>query len=499
VTARPHEPKLRALAASNRRQLSAASEARLAKHLAACDICREAQTGQRLAEHLIGEVDRTDPAVDFAKIEAGLERVQLRDRRRRLLAIAVLAPLVAAAAGLLYLARSSPTPAPSPVATARPSAPQPPIAAPDPPPYPASITALSGPGTLEQASGDAVPLRVDMPLEEGDRLVLGERSVAHLRLDHASGCVAGPASDLRLLRVREGQAELALERGRLTNQVQPLTAAQHYRIRAAGYVVSVRGTRFEVSVAGDKLDVMVVQGHVIVEDAAGQLVADLHARDHFATDPAFGARLATRDPSQPALSLEQPRGLGVSLEAWALLTLLDVASLERFGVTALSLDGTRFPIPGELALRVPPGDVTLVVERLTVAPQKLTLHVPPEGLSIAPDALRRLLKLYQRENAAAPPTEIDFKPVLAVVHAGTAGLQRCYERALKQRPDLDGRLTMRVSIEPNGRVSQALPRSQTATLPADLVECMRNVSGQWRFPATGAPLAFDVPLRLQPR
>jgi hypothetical protein len=330
--------------------------------------------------------------------------------------------------------------------------------------------------------------------------VLGDRSLAHLRLDQATGCVVGPGSDLRLQRLREGQAEVALERGRVTSRVQPLTAAtQHYRILAAGYVVSVRGTHFEVSADQDKLDVMVVEGHVVVEDAAGHLVADLHARDHFAIDRAFGARLATRDPSHPALELEKPRGLGVVLEAWPLLTLHDVADLERFGVTAISLDGSRFPIPGELALRVPRGDVTLVIERLTVAPQKLTLHVPPEGLSLAPDALRRLLKLHKLENDAAPSTEIDFQPVLAVVRAGTAGLQRCYERALKQRPDLDGSLTMRLSIEPSGRVSQALPRSRTATLPADLVECMRKVSSRWRFPATGSPLAFDVPLRLQPR
>jgi hypothetical protein len=31
------------------------------------------------------------------------------------------------------------------------------------------------------------------------------------------------------------------------------------------------------------------------------------------------------------------------------------------------------------------------------------------------------------------------------------------------------------------------------------VECLRNVSGRWHFPASSAPLAFDIPLRLQPR
>jgi hypothetical protein len=142
--------------------------------------------------------------------------------------------------------------------------------------------------------------------------------------------------------------------------------------------------------------------------------------------------------------------------------------------------------------------VTLIVERLTVAPQKIVLQVPADGLSLAPDALRKLLK-QQKPAASTRGADIDFQPVLSVVHAGTDSLQRCYERALKQRPDLDGRLTMRLTLSADGQVREAQPRGQSAALPEALVACLRTVSGQWRFPATGSALTFDVPLRLSPR
>ncbi len=491
-----HQPKLRALEALQQQRLSAPGEARLQRHLDGCPTCREAARGQRITMHLIEQVRATDPELDFAKIQAGLAR-SARERRRRLLGLSLLAPAAAAAVTLWFALDTD---------TADYSDAVPPSAAPTPVPAPsagpaesfaASVTALAGPATLYPSQRRAEPLRVDSALQEGDRLVLGDESVAHLRLDRASGCIAGPGTELTIARARRDETEVTLHRGRLTSEVEPRGATGHFRIQAGGYTVAVRGTHFEVTKTGDKLDVMVAEGRVIVADDTGAQLADLRARDHFAIDAAFGMRLATRDPSHPSLELEHPRGLGIDLASWPLLTLQDVAALERFGVTSLSLDGTRFPIPGELAMRVPRGDVTLIVERLTVAPQNIVLHVPAEGLSLAADALRRLLKLHKPD--ATPAPEIDFQPVLAVVRAGTASLQRCYERALKQRPELDGRLTIRLSIDGNGRVTQAQPRSQTATLPADLVECMRNVAGQWSFPDAGAPLAFDVPLRLQPR
>jgi FecR protein len=339
---------------------------------------------------------------------------------------------------------------------------------------------------------------VDAALHEGDVLRLGNDSLAHIRLDRATGCVVHPGSELSLLRLRTGETEVELRSGRLTNRVQQLGAAEHFVVRAAGHRVTVHGTHFEVAAAGDALSVMVSEGRVSVEDDTGHVIANLRARDHFAVDDKFGMRLATHDPGGPAMQLERPRALGVALEDWPLVTLLDVKALESLGLTGLTLDGSRFPVSGELAVRVPRGDVTLMVERLTIAPQKIVLHVPAEGLSLAPDALRKLLKQHKPE-ASAQKADIDFQPTLSVVHSGTAGLQRCYERALKQRPDLDGRLTMRLSVGPAGQVRQAQPRGTSATLPEELVACLRTVSGQWRFPATGSALTFDVPLRLLPR
>ena len=493
-----HLPKLRALQALAHQQLSAASEARLRKHLTDCETCQRALAGIRLAHQLIGEVRELEPSFEFSQIEAGIARTQIRENRRRAVRVALSVPLAAAAAaGVIWLATRSAEHAHTPAEPATQLA-QPSTQPASPPVFAASITALAGPGRLERTHGDE-PLRMDEPLREGDLVRLGDASLAHLRLDHASGCVVHPGSELSLLRLRNGETEVELRSGRLTNRVQQLAAAEHFVVRAAGYRVTVHGTHFEVAAANDSLSVMVAEGRVSVEDETGHVIANLHARDHFAVDAKFGMRLATRDPSGPAIPLEQPRGLGVALEDWPLVTLLDVEALESLGLTGLTLDGSRFPVSGELALRVPRGDVTLIVERLTVAPQRIVLHVPAEGLSLAPDALRKLLKQNNKPEASAQKADIDFQPVLSVVHSGTANLQRCYERALKQRPDLDGRLTMRLSVSAAGKVRQVQPRGTSAALPEGLVACLRTVSGQWRFPATGSALTFDVPLRLLPR
>lgn len=493
-----HAPKLRALRAFERRQLTAAGATRLHEHLAGCEACQRALTGLRLANHLIDEARAAQVDYDVSRIEAGLARSQQTDGRRRA-ALGLGLPLIAAAAaGAFWLATghsglpSDPvaTPAEHARAPARDSNPSPAV-------FAASVTALAGPGTLERANGASEPLRIDASLREGDVVRLDGDSLAHVRLDRASGCVLGPGSELSLLRLRNGETEVELRSGRLTNQVQQLTAAEHFLVRAAGYQITVHGTHFEVVAANDALSVMVAEGHVMVRDDMGRVIADLHDRDHFAVDDAFGMRLATHDPSHPAMQLEHPRALGIALEEWPRVTLLDVEALASLGLTGFTIDRSRFPVSGELALRVPRGDVTLIVERLTLPPQTIVLHVPADGLSLAADALRKLLR--QRKPAASTGgADIDFQPVLAVVHAGTESLQRCYERALKRRPDLDGRLTMRLAVSANGRVREALPRGLSAALPEELVACLRTVSGQWRFPATGSALTFDVPLRLSP-
>jgi ferric-dicitrate binding protein FerR (iron transport regulator) len=496
-----HLPKLRALRALQSRRLSAAGESRLQRHLEGCQACRRALVGLRLADTLIEEARTAELAVDFNRIAAGLARSQVAERRRRTLRLAATVPLAAAAAAAGVWIATRPAPESEPFAHAPVP---PPIAAPasvsEPPVFPAGLAALAGPGVLRHADGVEEPLRIDTKLHEGDVLELGAESVAHIRFDRASGAVIAPGTQLGLVRLRSGETQVELRLGRITNQVQPLSAAEHFRIRAAGYEVSVHGTHFEVTAANEALGVMVADGRVTVQDPrGGPVLADLHARDHFAIDATFGMRLATRDASQP-LQLDDPRGLGVPLEQWPIVRLLDVQALESLGLTGLVLDGTRFPVRGELAVRVPRGDVTLIVERLTMAPQKIVLHVPEEGLSLALDALRKLLKPEKAAvHARGDAAEIDFEPVLAVVHEGTASLQRCYERSLKQRPDLDGRLTMRISVSARGSVQQAQPRGQSAELPDDLVACLRTVSAKWRFPATGSALTFDVPLRLSPR
>jgi len=63
-----------------------------------------------------------------------------------------------------------------------------------------------------------------------------------------------------------------------------------------------------------------------------------------------------------------------------------------------------------------------------------------------------------------------------------------------RRPDLEGHMTLRLSVAANGRVARATLTSGTPL--AWLTSCVENQARTWRFPARGGdgPVALDVPL-----
>jgi outer membrane biosynthesis protein TonB len=80
-----------------------------------------------------------------------------------------------------------------------------------------------------------------------------------------------------------------------------------------------------------------------------------------------------------------------------------------------------------------------------------------------------------------------------------AGIKRCHQRVLKVDPKAQGKVTIRFTVGPTGRVTKATVKGFDPTVDA----CIRGQAANWRFSAPkdeGKPTSadFEVPLLLKP-
>lgn len=99
--------------------------------------------------------------------------------------------------------------------------------------------------------------------------------------------------------------------------------------------------------------------------------------------------------------------------------------------------------------------------------------------------------LYEKRPAAPPqitqgsPTvtgSIDHNIIRVVVRRHQSQLRYCYERALRQHPNLAGRIMLRWTILADGRVGESSVISTTLR-NAEVEECVMRVARRWAFPA----------------
>lgn len=77
---------------------------------------------------------------------------------------------------------------------------------------------------------------------------------------------------------------------------------------------------------------------------------------------------------------------------------------------------------------------------------------------------------------------LEEKTARRVLARYRAQVRYCYERALRDRPDLRGRVTLSLKVEPDGMVASAEVVEDT---PGDesLAACLTLRAKRWRFPA----------------
>jgi TonB family protein len=104
---------------------------------------------------------------------------------------------------------------------------------------------------------------------------------------------------------------------------------------------------------------------------------------------------------------------------------------------------------------------------------------------------------------AEPPALDDpiegFDPSLLAraIRSHLAQVRACYERALKRRPDIGGKLVLRFTLTPAGTVASVEVEEDTLGDP-EVTACVRAAIGLWRFPAPPRKVEVSFPFVFQP-
>ena len=460
--------------------LSERGRARVERHLAGCEACARELAAIRLYDKLAAEARAHEPAEpDYAKMELILGREAKRvageiraGRRTRALALGGLA--LAAAALLAFYVWPRET---APIARHAP----PRRVEPAPAPLVEQVDGLSpevtlAAGTVERIAGGARE-RVDVGarLGERDRLEVGADGTAHVRLSEGTGLVADASTSIVLARAREEEVRLLLDHGRVSSQVAPLSSGSRYLVLCAGYEVEVRGTRFAVFTLDGGLGVDLTEGVVEVRAPDGSTI-ELRAPASWRSS---GAETAAIEPAAP-------RAVGAGADEWPVLR------LSHADVVRWSVDGTAVGVAGPLAMRVEPGERR--VEGWDARGRLYSALVPVGTQDVALPEGELEAEAPRLRPGFLPPEEIQ-----RVVRGSSVSLRQCYERSLRQGPDVEGTLSLRITVGLVGDVQRVQVVGAPAESTAQLQACVVQIAEHWSFPPPGGPVTFQLPVRFSQR
>ena len=419
-----HEPKIAALIAYQEGLLSEGGRRRVERHLSGCEVCRDAIASMRVYDELVEGLRGLTPDPDWSKMELRLRR-EAREVSRQIISVdpkpaplSLLAAVALAAAVIPLLLSQPPRTEPDTASMA---------AAPTMPERGAArgeITLVKG-EVLRETFAGVRPLAVGEALEEAEILQLRGRSEAHVRLQDHTGIVLEGPTRLQLAHLREGQVQLELFEGTISSEVAPLAEGDHYSVTAGPWRVEVLGTRFRVWTDGRSLGVRVDEGTVSIS-RDGRVMRVLEAPASFGT--ASGERVRS------------PVAISPASQGWPLLRIPPLA------VDTLTVGGLELGAGGNVALRVPPGEVALA----------------GSGQELSFDTLVQVETDYHFSAPAltpqAPTRQHGYLPpelIAPVVRAGQRRMTRCQEQADRAGQTITGRFTLQVTIGRTGVVQHA--------------------------------------------
>lgn len=94
--------------------------------------------------------------------------------------------------------------------------------------------------------------------------------------------------------------------------------------------------------------------------------------------------------------------------------------------------------------------------------------------------------------------DLDRTSIQRVIRGGHTAFQRCYEQALARNPAAQGRVTVRFTVEGNGKVGAVTIDSLEIGDP-EMDRCLVRVFKRLRFPgARGSRISIAYPLVFRP-
>jgi anti-sigma factor RsiW len=471
---RPHAPKTAALSAYEAGALSPPRRAQVEKHLSSCDTCQGELARIRLWSRESAKI-RAQKAVpvDFSRMELALAReakaqaqTAASERSSRKLA-PMLLPLAAAAAALLTLGlgrliEPGQSPAAAPLVAVHEEAPADVDAVVT---LVAGEASLRGTGPLTAGARLATPTVVDVRDGTAHVAVAGEVAVAAL----AESTVALASSD-------EATIELSLVRGTVAVRSEvPAERGFHSERRvvvlAAGYVIEADVAVFEVDLPLEgpaAVEVSVHEGRVHVTGRGEDV--ELEGPAHFAPPSRVGALEAG--------SVRAPRLGDPTLAERGVLARIDRPGVSRWALE----DGTEVS-GGPLAALIPPGPLHLVAIDDLGRRSLLDYVATDEGLVDEGAPL----------TPTAPTVAGYLDPDVISAAIDRERLRRCYNLALRVRPDLGAaRLSVRVTLSARGEVVRT--RIEGSDVPDSVQACVAAETATWSFPPPGGPMSFVAPL-----
>jgi hypothetical protein len=186
------------------------------------------------------------------------------------------------------------------------------------------------------------------------------------------------------------------------------------------------------------------------------------------------------EPLAPELAAGVAAGVGLGAAATGPSAPVRV---ERPGIVRWQLPDGSEVVGGTLSLLAPLGSLRLVGLDGLGAPTELALTVEASGLVAEGAPLEPL----------GPRLTGYLAPELLAGAIDRARLTRCYNHALRLRPDLGpAQFRLRVTLSARGEVVRT--RLEGGEVPPSLEACVAEETARWTFPAPGGPMSFVVPL-----
>jgi len=228
------------------------------------------------------------------------------------------------------------------------------------------------------------------------------------------------------------------------------------------------------------------------------------------------AQAVTPPPrSEPAQSGGRAIGLVaiVALLGFGLLTLAGLVAGAWFVLTpAREPEPTLASEPAELPRRVAEEEARIAeleaeataaetaaeeAERRAEEAEAIAERAAAEELNPQDDPLRERMRREVAQPATAPSpaprAERTAADIQRVVSAQRGSTQHCYERAVRQNPQLEGRVNLNLTIAPTGTVRRAECSDQSLG-SRDVCECVERQARRWRFPEANDETRVSLPI-----